>query len=230
MKRFLCLLIAGLALSGLAGAVQLCTGPTSVTGLTCSVGGLTFSNFQIIAAAGNAAPEIDLVSATVASGSVTLTFNPNMSAAPGGGAQDMYLYYQISGAVNQVALSVSGANGTIMETACSAPIATTGATPNICPGGSHLANMLVFSQEGINSASVVFQTPPQNVYIFKDIGVSPSAPSTSGGTIASFTQSYTVNSGGGSGSGSEVPEPMTLMLLGSGLLAVGLMRHRTRTE
>ena len=66
--------------------------------------------------------------------------------------------------------------------------------------------------------------------IFKDIGVSPSAPSTSGGTIASFTQSYTVNSGGGSGSGSEVPEPMTLMLLGSGLLAVGLMRHRTRTE
>ena len=83
----------------------------------------------------------------------------------------------------------------------------------------------------MNSAtSLVFQTPPQNVYIFKDIGVSPSAPSTSGGAIASFTQSFYGGRRRWSGSGSEVPEPMTLMLLGSGLVAVGLMRHRTRTE
>jgi len=204
----------------------------NVSGLSCSVGGLTFSNFLIIAAAGNAAPEVDLVSANVASnGSVTLTFNPNMSAAPGGGAQDLYLYYQIAGTVNQVSLSVSGTNATIMETACGSAIASNGATPNICAPGNSLGNLLVFSQQGMNSAtSVVFQTPPQNVYIFKDIGVSPSAPSPSGGAVASFTQSFTVAGGGGSGSGSEVPEPMTLMLLGSGLVAVGLMRHRTRTE
>jgi len=232
VKRFFCLLIAGLALSGLAGAAPLCTGPMNVSGLSCSVGGLTFSNFLIIAAAGNAAPEVDLVSANVASnGSVTLTFNPNMSAAPGGGAQDLYLYYQIAGTVNQVSLSVSGTNATIMETACGSAIASNGATPNICAPGNSLGNLLVFSQQGMNSAtSVVFQTPPQNVYIFKDIGVSPSAPSPSGGAVASFTQSFTVAGGGGSGSGSEVPEPMTLMLLGSGLVAVGLMRHRTRTE
>jgi len=204
----------------------------NVSGLSCSVGGLTFSNFLIIAAAGNAAPEVDLVSANVASnGSVTLTFNPNMSAAPGGGAQDLYLYYQIAGTVNQVSLSVSGTNATIMETACGSALDSNGATPNICAPGNSLGNLLVFSQQGMNSAtSVVFQTPPQNVYIFKDIGVSPSAPSTSGGAVASFTQSFTVAGGGGSGSGSEVPEPMTLMLLGSGLVAVGLMRHRTRTE
>ena len=232
MRRFLCVLITTLALCSMAGAVQMCTGPTNVMGLTCSVGGLTFTGFQIIAAAGNAAPEVDLVSANVASnGSVTLTFNPNMSAAPGGGAQDLYLYYQIAGAVNQVSLGISGTNGTIMESACGAPIATTGAMPNVCPAGTSMANMLVFSQEGMNSAtSVVFTTPPQNLYIFKDIGVSPNAPKTSGGTIASFTQSYTTTTGGGGGSGNEVPEPMSLMLLGSGLVAVGLLRHRTRTE
>ena len=78
MKRFSCLLIAGLALSGLAGAAQLCTGPTNVSGLSCSVGRLPFSNFRIIAAARNAAPEVDLVSANVArNGPVTRTFNPN---------------------------------------------------------------------------------------------------------------------------------------------------------
>ena len=229
MKRFLFLLIVALALAGFAGATSVCTGPTTVISLNCTVGGLTFSNFQIIAAAGNPAPEVDLVSANVAGdGSVTLTFNPNMSAAPGGGAQDLYLYYQIAGTVNQVSLGLAGANATIMETACSSNIASTGPSPNVCPAGTSQANLLVFSQQGLNSAtSVVFKTPPQNLYIFKDIAVSPTAPSKTGGAIASFTQSYVV---AGGSAGSEVPEPMTLMLLGSGLVAVGLLRHRTRTE
>src|SRR3982751_2547921 len=69
--------------------------PRNVTSLNtsggCTIGGTTFSNFQVLPAAGNPTPEIDLVSAVIDSmGFVNLQFNPNMSAPPGGGFEDIH--------------------------------------------------------------------------------------------------------------------------------------------
>jgi len=55
VKRLLWLIAGSTALACTAGASQLCTNVTSqnIVGLNCTVGGLTFSNFQVVAAAGN---------------------------------------------------------------------------------------------------------------------------------------------------------------------------------
>jgi len=159
-------------------------------------------------------------------GSVTLAFNPHMSTQPGGGAQDAWVYYQVDGGVNQIGVGVNGTNSTVMETACDTPIATSGAFTNICQGNL-LGNLIAFGDTGPNSASSgVFSMTP-TVYVFKDVGVLPEAPNAGGGTMTSFSQTFSGGaSGGGSGSGAEVPEPITLVLVGPCLLALILSRER----
>jgi len=119
---------------------------------------LTFSNFQVIAAAGNASPEVDLASVDVStSGAVTLTFNPHMSTQPNGGYQDIYLYYDVTGGVTQVATSLSTQNAVVQQTACASPIASTGGMQGFCPSADRLANLIAVGN-GIAVSSGTFES------------------------------------------------------------------------
>jgi hypothetical protein len=239
VKRLLSLLAGGIALAIAAGATTLCTDVTSqnIASLKCTVGGLTFSNFQVVAAAGNAAPEVDLASVDLStSGAVTLTFNPHMSTQPNGGYQDIYLYYDVTGGVTQVATSLSTQNAVVQQTACASSIASTGGMQGLCPTADRLATTIAVGN-GIAVSSGTFNAAALS--IFESVSLSPAAAA----TLTSFSQvfngagSAVIPTGGngdngGSGAGGStggvtaVPEPMTVILMGSGLIALGFMRRK----
>jgi hypothetical protein len=242
VKRLLSLLVGGIALAIAAGATTLCQDVTSqnIASLKCTVGGLVFSNFQVVAAAGNAAPEVDLASADVsANGAVTLTFNPHMSAQPNGGYQDIYLYYDVTGGVTQVATSLSTQNAVIQQTACASSIASTGGMQGMCPTADRLANIIAVGN-GNPVSSGTFNSAGY-LSIFDSVSLSPAAVA----TLNSFSQVFNgagsaviptgsnggdyggSSQGGGSAAGvTAVPEPLTGILMGSGLIALGFMRRK----
>jgi hypothetical protein len=239
VKRLLSLLAGGLALAIAAGATTLCTDVTSqnIASLKCTVGGLTFSNFQVVAAAGNTAPEVDLASVDLSTtGAVTLTFNPHMSAQPNGGYQDIYLYYDVTGGVTQVATSLSTQNAVVQQTACASSIASSGGMQGLCPSADRLANTIAVGNGNVVSSGTF--NSAASLSIFESVSLSPAAMA----SLNSFSQVFNGagsavvptggngnGDGGGSGQGggvTTVPEPMTLILMGSGLMALGFMRRK----
>jgi len=215
MKKLVGVAAVFFLVATLGSAATLCTsfsGPQVINAaFSCSLGGLTFSNFVVIPAAGNMAPEVDLVSANTAGGTVNLTFNPNMSAPTA--SQDLHLFYTVSGGITSVGGANAGANATIQETVCLVAFDVS----NSCGGGGPLANFPIFSSAGHNTAGPLPISSNTSVNIFKDINVNPP------GALTSFTQSFGTNGGGG-GSGEAVPEPVSLLLMGSGLVALSLLK------
>jgi len=211
MKKLLGVAAVFFLVAALGSAATLCTsfsGPQVVNAtFSCSLGGLTFSNFLVIAAAGQS-PEVDLVSANIAGGSVNLNFNPNMSVPTGN--QDLFLFYTVKGGVTSVGGANAGANATIQETVCMIAFDTN----HLCAAGSQLANFTIFSS---GTASQPISTANTSVNIFKDVQV------TAPGSLTSFTQSFGSNGAGG-GSGEQVPEPVSFLLMGSGLVALSLLK------
>jgi hypothetical protein len=153
-----------------------------------------------------------------------LTFNSGMTAAPGAMA-DLYFYFQVTGPVNQVDLGVSNSPGAfITETYCSTPIPTSGVTANQCTAsGSGSVNGSISAGANQSVTSAVFNSV-STLYIFKDIMLNNSDGRTST-ELSSFTQSFHTS---GNGSTSDVPEPMTLSMLGAGLVSLGLIRRQQR--
>ena len=223
------LFLAPLMASALSAAT-LCSSssPQDVMSLNaaggCSIGGLTFSNFMVEAASGNPNPQIDLFSAWVdPSGVVNLGFNPNMSAPPSGGFQDIHFFFTVTGGINQIDLGIGGVNATINEVACA-----TSMTPNspVCGTEDVLANIIAYSAPpGPNSSISSAFRMTNTVYIYKDIGVSPDYPNGTGGGLTAFTQSFHT---GGLVPDAPVPEPLSMSLCGLGLLAIGLKRRSMR--
>jgi hypothetical protein len=229
MRKVVLMMTAFFLVAAMGSAASLCTsfsGPQNVASgdFSCTLGGLTFSDFEVVAAAGNPAPEVDLVSAKVAGTWVYLVFNPNMSAPPGGTAQDLYLYYKVSGGVTAVGQYTGGVNATVTEHVCD----TAFDSSNLCTT-NELVNMASFSGAGTNVVVSPSFASTLEIFIFKDIGVSPNSPNAGGGGLTTFAQSFnSTGSTGGGGAGGEVPEPITFILMGSGLVGLSLLKRVRR--
>ncbi|MGD0013537.1 MAG: PEP-CTERM sorting domain-containing protein [Bryobacteraceae bacterium] len=185
-------------------ATPVCTSGDDVlsAGYSCYLDGLVFDNFHVAAAAGF---QMHLGPATGISGNeVVLSFNHTPLLA----GDDINFWMRVTGWQLGIDLYNAGSGAaSIQETACDAQT-----YPN--PGCS--GNILAQISAGANgSASALYAGGPQNVvYIWKDIGVGLAVP---GGHLSAFNESFTI------------PEPVTLSLIGGGLLGLGLLRRRVRS-
>ena len=193
-------------------------GASAVSSVSC--GPLVFSNFSatVIQPPGGSATitlapfgESEFDDST---GTVFLTFDPNM-IVPAGAVEDIHFYFTVTGAVSQVDLSVGNTPGAaITEVYCSTPIPTSGGNTNQCTAsGAGSVNGSLSAGAGGSNPGTPFNTV-STLYIFKDIQLN----NTSGQTeeLSTFTQSFHT----------PVPEPVTLSMMGIGLLGIGLMRRR----
>jgi hypothetical protein len=212
----------GVLAIGAARADTLCNsfgGPENVatSGLSCSLGGLTFSGFQVSPSAGNQAPEIDLMGANIAAdGTVNLQFDPNMSTPGDGASQAIDFFFVVTGGINQIDLSVGGANASITETVCDAAFGTS----NNCTG-NELASISAFSAPPVATSAISqFFATTSPLYVFKHIDVEPGA---SGGALGNFSQSFHP---GVASDVAPVPESSSFTLLGLGLIGLSFFGRR----
>jgi hypothetical protein len=173
---------------------------------------LTFSNFEVVNPNGDAIGSVDINTSTYDSvtGDVSLNLNPNL-----GSGQDEGFSFEVVGGVTQLDLSLGGTDATVTERACSTPIPTSGPSAFLCPG-TQLGSVSDFSND---PNAPVFSLPfasTSPIYIYKDIETGAGTPAGSG-QLSELDQSFEVSS---------IPEPVSLVLLGSGLLGLGLLRRR----
>ena len=180
-------------------------------------GSLTFDDFNVLNATGGAAGLVDLLSGTAydsTTGVAYLQLNPNLQAN-----QDLQLLFAVWGGISQVDMSVGGDNATVTERACANPIPTTGGVADLCTDPTGTRTIAPLGQITVATGTPnqpVFSNPFSStspVYIFKDIQAGQ------GGALTEFTQSFEP--------GTATPEPAGMILLGSGLLGLAIMRRRS---
>lgn len=201
------LVMAGTAVVTTPAEAISCMNAGNVTGLGaagCDFAGVNFSGFEVSPV--GVAANIFLGSFSNAVGQTSnLTFQISHDPSPANLA-DILFYYTAKSitagmALTGIDLFNPGLNVTIRENACATPFQN-----GVCPGGL-LADMVVTG----NGTDEGHFLPQDTIYIRKDIQLLQNA------FISEFTNSHEL---------SPVPEPATLLLLGSTLTAAGLVSRR----
>jgi len=230
MRKFLVLLAFSMLSLAVANASDI---PCSISGtafntpvngttvVTC--GTLTFEGFEVLDATSNVGlinpGLIDIVGTTSScptcgsyydpsSGVAYLEFNPNLQA----GMDDEFIF-TVLGGISTIDMTVGGQNASVQETACSTPFSQGTVGVGVCAPGDVLGQVTVLSNQAEQFANFTTTSP---VYIFKDINAGGPP-----GQLTEFTQSF-------GPVGGTIPEPLSMLLMGSGLLGLGLLRRRSR--
>jgi len=222
MKKILFLILGCLVLAGTAfGSATTCPNAAYTVyitgGFTCTSGNLTFSQFGYSSTANPAGLAIPASGVTVVP--ITTTGNEgfqfqggwNVGTQMGGVSsfQDSLLSFIITGYITDLHLFFNGSfTGTglsgVAETYCLNGVLLG------CPMGS--SGQISVTNPPANFNAVVFFAPVTSVMVSKDINVTS-------GTNGTASISQVINQ-------FSSPEPLSLVLLGSGLLGLGLLRKR----
>lgn len=230
-----------LLVASAAWALPVCTSTTlnvytnnDADNYSCTLGGLTFSNFAY--KAGNGLPtelSVNVLPTTSTAGDVGFIFDGAFSAGAGTSA-DALLSYQISAASpmitgSSLSLLSAGAAGAGASAAVAEGICTTMPTgAGACLPSNNAYSMIAYINAGQTSnagefASVNFATAASTVFVSKNIVEVGGAGNA---TISSFENTVQVGGGGGSAGGGAVPEPASFFTMGSGLIAAAMLMRK----
>ena len=192
------------------------SGPTNVmtspldTSTGCTAGGMTFSNFNVSAIPSTMS--VSLSTVTLTSTGVNLGFQVGgfSFTLPTTPDPDLLLTYEVSGSnITGVDNVFGGSDGTsILETVCD----SAGITGNNCTDPR--LGFILSGPGGSGSLTFASQT---SIYIIKDITVDSNFSGLV--ELSDFTNSTET---------STVPEPMTLSMMGVGLLGLSLISRRRK--
>jgi hypothetical protein len=219
-KLFLC--IAGIfAVATIAAASSVCVSTemavSTTPGLFFTCGDVTFSNFYLSDLSGNNTGVLDINSVSINDqGLVTFSENPNLIS---GGREN--LTFSITGALNAIDVLVGGSTATVAEKVCANAIAASGPSAGLCSSGSLNSTVAPVGQLAVHSLDPIQEVAPGintsgPIHIFQTIAAGA-------GNLGAVFQGF--------GDPADVPEPVTLVLLGSALAFIGLAgRHHLHRD
>jgi len=200
--------LVGMASLASASAVScnstVTTNVTTLGTLVCAGSGESFSNFTVTST-GSATVGLSSMTFDAVSGIVVVQFNPNPVTVP----QDITLGYLITGPTTGIDFNVLGtplSGITFSEIACST---------QLCAGQNNVIYGNISNSGPVQTNFAAFLTTQTSVWIKKDINFN-----SAGSVLTDFTDS----------SHTPVPEPMTLSMMGIGLLGLGLARRRQQAK
>jgi hypothetical protein len=221
MKKLLFCFVAIMAVSGIAAADGVCVSAvidvTITPGESFACGSLVFSDFYLTDMTGSLTGTLDINSVSINSaGLVTLQANPNLNI---GGSEN--LSFTVSGSLNSLSLEAGGTSASITERICSNSIATSGNTADLCSNPSQSASVAPLGQMTVQSGSPMGQVAPGlntsgPVHIFETISAGE------GSDLGALYEGF--------GDPATVPEPITVVLLGSALAFLGIAGRRLRKD